>query len=60
MEMASTNGMSPREAAVQLHVGLAHVYHLLWAKKLPATRKNGRWFIPVDAIDLRLRAKHNG
>ena len=55
--MTSTSELTPREVAVRLKVNLAYVYHLVWSEKLPAKRANGRWFIPVDAVDVRLKAK---
>jgi excisionase family DNA binding protein len=55
--MSRTNGLTPREVAVRLKVSLAYVYHLVWAKKLPAERTRGRWLIPADAVEVRLKAK---
>lgn len=55
--MSRTDELTPREVAVRLKVSLAYVYHLVWAKKLPAQRTHGRWLIPVDAVEVRLRAK---
>jgi len=50
--------LTPREAAVRLKVSLAHVYHLLWAEKLPARRSaQGRWQIATSAVEQRLRTR---
>jgi excisionase family DNA binding protein len=55
--MPTASELTPREAAVQLKVSLAYIYHLVWAKKLPAARTNGRWRIPADAVERRLKSK---
>jgi excisionase family DNA binding protein len=55
--MPSTDELTPREVAVRLKVSLAYVYHLVWSEKLPAKRMNGRWLIPIDAVEVRLKAK---
>lgn len=49
-----------KEAALRLGVGLGYVYHLVWSGKLRATRRDGRWFIPVAAIEQRLKGEENG
>jgi excisionase family DNA binding protein len=47
--------LSPREAAIRLHIGLNAVYALLWAGKLQATHTNNRWQIPCSAVEDRIR-----
>ncbi len=54
--MAKQTELSPREAAQRLGVTLSHVYHLLWSAKLPARRREGRWFVHAAAVEARLRA----
>jgi excisionase family DNA binding protein len=56
-EMSNTGELTPREVAVRLKVSLAYVYHLVWSEKLPAKRAKGRWLIPIEAVEARLRAK---
>lgn len=55
--MAGINKVTPRTAAQRLGVSLSHLYHLLWAGKLPATQQEGRWCIPTTAVEARLKAK---
>ncbi len=55
--MARPSEISPRKAAQRLGVTLSHLYHLLWAGKLPATRQEGRWCIPTTAVEARLKAR---
>lgn len=43
---------SVREAAGILSVSLTHFYHLLWSNRFAgAERRDGRWAIPVSAIE---------
>jgi excisionase family DNA binding protein len=56
--MQETNEISAREAAKRLGVGLGHVYQLLWTGKIPAQKRDGAWRIPSDAIEARLKGKH--
>jgi len=55
--LKSTTEMTPRQAALQLGVGLDSVYALLWSGKLPGRRVEGRWLIAAADIDSRLKAK---
>jgi excisionase family DNA binding protein len=55
--MTNALDLTPRQAAVRLNVGLAHIYHLVWVGKLPAKRAGGRWRIDADAVDTRLKAR---
>jgi len=56
MAKAARN-LSPREAAQQLRVRLDSVYSLIWAGKLKAHKLDGRWRIPVQAVDARLKQR---
>jgi len=49
--------MTARQAAQRLGVSLSHLYHLLWAGRLPARRQDGRWLIPVASVEARLKAR---
>ncbi len=51
--------MITRDAAHRLGIGLHHLYELIWSKKLPARRVDGRWLIPAAAVEARLKAKKN-
>lgn len=55
--MENSLGLTPRQAAIRLNVGLAHIYHLVWAGKLPAKRAAGRWCIEANAVETRLKAR---
>lgn len=60
--MPKQKEVSIREAAGRLKRGLGYIYHLVWAGKLPAIRRDGRWFVPVAAIEARMKAQeeHHG
>jgi hypothetical protein len=45
----------PREAARALGIGLDAIYSAIWAGKLAARKQDGRWLIPVSAIEARLK-----
>jgi excisionase family DNA binding protein len=46
-----------REAATRLNFSFKHVYELVYAGKLPATKVWGRWQIPVRAVEARVKAR---
>ena len=54
--MERNDSVSPREAARILGIRLESVYSLVWAGRLEATKKDGRWFLSQQAIDARLAA----
>ena len=49
--------MTPRQAALRLDQHLSYVYQLLYAGKLAGTMRDGRWLIPAEAVDVRLKAR---
>ena len=55
--MSRVRELSPREAAQRLCIRLDHVYSLIWASKLKARKLDGRWRIPVEAVEARLRQR---
>jgi hypothetical protein len=55
--MKIPNDVSPREAARRLGIRLDAVYALLWAGRLPAQKKDGRWWVDAAAIERRLKAQ---
>ncbi len=61
MAKTKETGLSPREAALRLSIGLDFVYRELWSGKLPGRKEEGRWVIPATAIEERLaRRRGNG
>ena len=55
--MKPKSELTPREAAQKLGISLDSVYSLIWAGKLSANRHDGRWSIPVSAVEDRIRAR---
>ena len=55
--MSKPRERSPREVAQMLQIRLDAVYSLIWAGKLEAHKLDGRWRIPAEAVDLRLKTK---
>jgi excisionase family DNA binding protein len=51
------NQVSPREAALKLGTRIDYVYALVWARKLPAEKIDGRWRIPISAVEARLSVR---
>ncbi len=41
------------EASRRLGITIDHLYSLLWAAKLKARKVDGKWRIPVEAIEER-------
>ena len=55
--MGTKAELSVKQAAQVLRIGLVRVYQLVWAGQLPATRKDGKWWIPIAAVQTRLKAR---
>jgi excisionase family DNA binding protein len=49
--------ISIAETARKLRVGLAYAYSLIWSGKLPAEKKEGRWQIPMAAVEDYIKSK---
>ena len=47
------------EATRRLGVSLDATYKLIYAGKLPATKVEGRWFIPSAAVSARLEQRRS-
>ena len=47
--------LKPREAAQALGTRLDAVYSAIWAGRLEAIKQDGRWLIPVSAVNDKLR-----
>jgi len=54
----SNSRVTPREAALKLRIRLDAVYALIWAGRLPALKLDGRWLIPVSAVEERLNKRN--
>jgi hypothetical protein len=48
------------EAARKLGIGLMRLYLLLWSAKLPGDKRGNRWYVPVEAVEARLRKFRGG
>jgi excisionase family DNA binding protein len=55
--MKTQSELSPRRAAQRLGISLDSVYSLIWAGKLTAKKRDGRWSIPVSAVEGRIKAR---
>jgi excisionase family DNA binding protein len=49
--------MSPREAAQMLGTRLDAVYSLIWAGRLQAEKRDGRWLVSQSEVEGRARSK---
>jgi len=49
--------LTPRQAARRLGVSLDSIYSLVWSGKLAGRQHDGRWLIPLAAVEARLLAK---
>jgi hypothetical protein len=52
--MTAKETLTPRAAALLLGIRLDAIYALIWAGKLEADKKDGRWEIPRIAVEARL------
>ena len=58
MEMARESELlTAMESCRRLGISLDYLYRLLYSQKLPGTKENGVWRIPVSAIEARLRQR---
>jgi excisionase family DNA binding protein len=53
----STRYLSPRDAARRLGVRLDGVYSLIWAGRIKARKREGRWQIDVESVEARLNQR---
>jgi hypothetical protein len=51
--------VSPREAAQMMDMRLDAVYSLLWAKRLQAEKRDGRWQVSRSAVEARMESRRN-
>jgi hypothetical protein len=54
----SNSTFSPRQAAHALGIRLDSVYALLWAGKILAEKRDGRWVVSAEDVERRRRAKN--
>jgi len=47
------------EATRKLRISLDATYKLIYAGKLPAKKVRGRWLIPSDAVNARLKRRNS-
>lgn len=57
--MQSGKTLTPREAAVRLGCGMKRLYDLLYAQKIQATKRRGRWLIASETVEARLKEREN-
>lgn len=50
---------SPAEVAHILHHSRAYVYALIAEGRLPAMRRDGRWFVPAIEVEKRKRLRES-
>jgi len=55
--MKTQSELTPRAAAQRLCISLDSVYSLVWAGKLLANKRDGRWAIPLAAVEARVKAR---
>jgi len=55
--MVARSDLTPRAAAQKLGIRLDAVYALIWAGRLSAHKKDGRWYVPASAIEKRLKTQ---
>jgi len=51
--------ISPREAAKQLHISLNATYAAVWAGRLRAEKRDGKWLISVEAVEEHLQRRRS-
>jgi hypothetical protein len=51
------SGVTPREYSQHFGIGLDYTYKQIWAGKISADKKDGRWIIPSEAIAERMRQR---
>lgn len=55
--MAQKKYLTPRQAATALGIRMDTTYALIWAGKLVAEKSDGRWRVPLSAVESRLKAR---
>ena len=57
--MVVLRDLTPRVAAQRLGIRLDAVYAAIWAGRLTAHKKDGRWYVPSSEVEKRLKARGN-
>ena len=52
-----TQQVTPREMAQRLGIRLDTAYGLIWAGRIVASKRDGRWLIPSEAVEARARRR---
>ena len=55
--MLRVEGMTPRQAAQRLGIGLHRLYELIWEGRVSAQRVDGRWLLDKKAVEQRLKER---
>jgi hypothetical protein len=55
--MTRTIEMTPRQAAQKLGMRLDSIYSLIWAGRLIAFKRDGRWWVAASSVDARLKQR---
>lgn len=55
----SKRDLAPKDAAQRLGVRLDSIYSLIWAGKIEAHKLDGRWRIPSEVIEQRLKQRRS-
>ena len=59
MEGTKSQTVSTRTAAQLLGIRLDAVYGLIWAARLSAEKRDGRWLVDKAAVNERVKARSN-
>lgn len=50
---------SPAQAARKLGISLEYVYRQIWAGKIAAQKRNGKWHVPASELERRLKYRRS-
>jgi predicted site-specific integrase-resolvase len=49
--------LSPAETARKLGISLEYAYRQIWAGRLPANKREGRWYVPSSEVERRVKER---
>jgi excisionase family DNA binding protein len=49
--------LSPAETARKLGISLEYAYRQIWAGRLPAYKREGKWYVPASEVERRLKER---
>ena len=58
--MGKMKEIMPREFAQRRGIRLDSVYAMIWARKIPARKEEGRWLIPESAVEKSKNSSSRG